>query len=207
MVQILGKIPSINVRKVLWVCAELNIPFEREDWGAGFRSTDDPTYLALNPNGLVPVIKDGDFVLWESNTIIRYLANRYGGDALYPADPQTRARIDQWIDWQGSDLNRSWVPAFQGLVRKSPDFQNPDAIARSIANWTKHMRVLNAQLEATGAFVAGDHFTLADVPIGLSVNRWAGTPFEHPDLPAVSQYLERLAARPGFEAYCGSQQP
>ncbi|MBN3788438.1 glutathione S-transferase [Burkholderia sp. Ac-20353] len=207
MLQILGKIPSINVRKVLWVCAELNIPFEREDWGAGFRSTDDPTYLALNPNGLVPVIKDGDFVLWESNTIIRYLANRYGGDAFYPADPQTRARIDQWIDWQAADLNRSWVPAFQGLVRKSPDFQNPDAIARSIAGWTKHMRVLNAQLEATGAFVAGDHFTLADVPIGLSVNRWAGTPFEHPDLPAVAQYLERLAARPGFEAYGGSKMP
>src|SRR5262249_1763735 len=129
MLQILGKIPSINVRKVLWLCAELNLPFEREDWGAGFRSTDDPDYLALNPHGLVPVIKDGDCVLWESNTIIRYLANRYGGESLYPAEPQARARIDQWIDWQASDLNRSWIAAFQGLVRKSPDHQDPHAIA------------------------------------------------------------------------------
>ncbi|AYZ63152.1 glutathione S-transferase [Burkholderia multivorans] len=207
MLHILGKIPSINVRKVLWLCAELDLPFEREDWGAGFRSTGDPAYLALNPHGLVPVIKDDDFVLWESNTIIRYLANRYGGEALYPAEPQARARIDQWIDWQASDLNRSWVFAFQGLVRKSPDHQNPDGIAKSIADWTKHMRVLNAQLDATGAFVAGERFTLADIPIGLSVNRWLGTPFEHPDFPAVTRYVERLAARPGFEAYGGSKNP
>ncbi|KVC46750.1 glutathione S-transferase [Burkholderia ubonensis] len=207
MLHILGKIPSINVRKVLWLCAELDLPFEREDWGAGFRSTDDPAYLALNPHGLVPVIKDDDFVLWESNTIIRYLANRYGGEALYPAEPQARARIDQWIDWQASDLNRSWVFAFQGLVRKSPDHRDPDGIAKSIADWTKHMRVLNAQLDATGAFVAGERFTLADIPIGLSVNRWLGTPFEHPDFPAVTRYVERLAARPGFEAYGGSKNP
>ncbi|RQS12933.1 glutathione S-transferase [Burkholderia sp. Bp9002] len=207
MLQILGKIPSINVRKVLWACTELNLPFEREDWGAGFRSTDDPAYLALNPNGLVPVIKDGDFVLWESNTIIRYLANRYGGEGLYPAEPQARARVDQWIDWQASDLNRSWVSAFLGLVRKSPDHQDPDAIAQSIANWTKHTQVLNAQLEATGAFVAGEHFTLADIPIGLSVNRWFGTPFAHPSFPALSRYVERLAARAGFEAYAGSKWP
>ncbi|KWE75615.1 glutathione S-transferase [Burkholderia ubonensis] len=207
MLHILGKIPSINVRKVLWLCAELDLPFEREDWGSGFRSTDDPAYLALNPHGLVPVIKDDDFVLWESNTIIRYLANRYGGEALYPAEPRARARIDQWIDWQASDLNRSWVFAFQGLVRKSPDHQDLDAIAKSIADWTKHMRVLNAQLDATGAFVAGERFTLADIPIGLSVNRWFGTPFEHPDFPAITRYVERLAARPGFEAYGGSKNP
>ncbi|AOJ78875.1 glutathione S-transferase family protein [Burkholderia ubonensis] len=207
MLHILGKIPSINVRKVLWLCAELDLPFEREDWGAGFRSTDDPAYLALNPHGLVPVIKDGDFVLWESNTIIRYLANRYGGESLYPAEPQARARIDQWLDWQASDLNRSWVFAFQGLVRKSPDHQDPDGIAKSIADWTKHMRVLNAQLDATGAFVAGDRFTLADIPIGLSVNRWLGTPFERPDLPAVQRYVERLATREGFKKYAGSANP
>ncbi|KVL76574.1 glutathione S-transferase family protein [Burkholderia ubonensis] len=207
MLHILGKIPSINVRKVLWLCAELDLPFEREDWGSGFRSTDDPAYLALNPHGLVPVIKDDGFVLWESNTIIRYLANRYGGEALYPAEPQARARVDQWIDWQASDLNRSWVFAFQGLVRKSPDHQDPDGIAKSISDWTKHMRVLNAQLDATGAFVAGERFTLADIPIGLSVNRWFGTPFEHPDFPAITRYVERLAARPGFEAYGGSKNP
>ncbi|WP_175995075.1 glutathione S-transferase family protein [Burkholderia vietnamiensis] len=207
MLQILGKIPSINVRKVLWLCAELDLPFEQEDWGSGFRSTNDPAYLALNPNGLVPVIKDDDFVLWESNTIIRYLANRYGDDALYPADPRARARVDQWIDWQASDLNRSWVGAFLGLVRKSPQHQDPAAIAQSIAGWTNHMQVLNAHLDATDAFVAGEHFTLADIPIGLSVNRWFGTPFERPDLPAVQRYVERLATREGFKKYAGSANP
>ncbi|MBA5827757.1 glutathione S-transferase, partial [Escherichia coli] len=105
------------------------------------------------------------------------------------------------IDWQGADLNRSWVGAFLGLVRKSPDHQNPDGIAQSIAGWTKHMHVLNAQLEKTGAYVSGNTFTLADIPIGLSVNRWFGTPFEHPDLPAVSRYIERLATREGFKQY------
>lgn len=155
----------------------------------------------------MPVIKDDDFVLWESNTIIRYLANRHGGDALYPAEPQARARVDQWIDWQGSDLNRSWVGAFLGLVRKSPDHQDPDGIAQSIAGWTKHMQVLNAQLDKTGAYVAGDTFTLADIPIGLSANRWFGTPFAHPELPAVSRYIERLATREGFKQYAGSANP
>ena len=120
MLKILGKASSINVRKVLWACAELRIPFEREDWGTGFRETDTSEFLSLNPNGLVPVIKDGDFVLWESNSIIRYLASRYGGEALYPTEPTKRARVDQWMDWQATDLNRSWSYAFLGLVRKSP---------------------------------------------------------------------------------------
>ena len=207
MLKILGKASSINVRKVLWVCAELHIPFEREDWGAGFRQTDTPEFLSLNPNGLVPVIKDGDFVLWESNSIIRYLASRYGGEALYPSDCMKRARIDQWMDWQATDLNRSWSYAFLSLVRKSPAHQAPDDIAASLANWARHMRILNSQLDATGAFVAGTQFSLADVPIGLSVNRWFGTPFEHPRLPAVSDYFDRLADRPGFAEYCKNGTP
>jgi glutathione S-transferase len=204
MLKILGKASSINVRKVLWVCAELQVPFVREDWGTGFRQTDTPEFLSLNPNGLVPVIKDGDFVLWESNSIIRYLASRYGGEALYPADPTKRARVDQWIDWQATDLNRSWSYAFLGLVRKSPAHQAADEIDASLASWTRHMRVLESQLHATGAFVTGEHFSLADIPIGLSVNRWLSTPFEHPSLPAVSDYFRRLADRRGFAACCGN---
>ncbi|TGQ20494.1 glutathione S-transferase, partial [Mesorhizobium sp. M00.F.Ca.ET.216.01.1.1] len=91
--KILGKASSINVRKVLWTCSELQLPFEREDWGAGFKDPNDAEFLALNPNGLVPVLKDGDFVLWESNSIIRYLASRYGGERLYPSEPVARAKI------------------------------------------------------------------------------------------------------------------
>ncbi|CAG9269177.1 Uncharacterized glutathione S-transferase-like protein [Paraburkholderia unamae] len=207
MLKILGKASSINVRKVLWTCAELDLPFEQEDWGTGFRSTQTPEFLSLNPNGLVPVLRDGDLVLWESNTIIRYLASRYGGAHLYPADPTERARVDQWMDWQATELNRSWSYAFLGLVRQSPAHQSADETARSIANWTGNMRILNAQLHATGAFVAGKSFSLADIPVGLSVNRWLRTPFEHADFPAVTDYFHRLRERSGFSVHCANGLP
>jgi len=198
MLRILGKATSINVRKVLWTCAEIGLPFEREDWGSGFRATDTPEYLALNPNAMVPVIQDGDFTLWESNSIIRYLATRYGEAALYPVEAQARARVDQWIDWQASDLNRSWSYTFMSLVRHSPLHQSPEALAAGQAEWARYMGILDRQLAKTGAFVAGEQFSLADIPVGLSVNRWFGTPFERPELPAVSDYYERLSERSGY---------
>jgi glutathione S-transferase len=201
------KITSINVRKVLWTCAELQLPFEQEDWGSGFRSTDTADFRALNPNAMVPVVKDGDFVLWESNSIIRYLASRYDGAQLYPADPQARARIDQWIDWQASELNRSWSYAFLALVRRSPDHQDAEAIKASSANWARHIGILDRQLESTGALFAGRDLSLADIPIGLSLNRWFSTPLAHPHFPAASDYFERLADRPGFVAYCRNGTP
>ena len=105
--------------------------------GHGIQTTDTPEFLSLNPNSLVPVIKDGDFVLWESNSIIRYLASRYAGEALYPTDPVKRARIDQWMDWQATDLNWSWSYAFLGLVRKSLAHQVPDEISTSLAGWAR----------------------------------------------------------------------
>lgn len=208
MLKILGKLPSINVRKVLWACAELNLPYEREDWGSGFRATDVPEYLTLNPNALVPVLRDGDFVLWESNAILRYLANREANAALYPTVPQQRALVDQWLDWQTTTLNPTWVYAFLGLARKSPAHQDPKGIEQSIANWTRQMRLLDTHLAQTGAFVAGAEHSLADIVIGLSVHRWLGTPFEHPPLPAVEAYYhERLAVRPGFAHVCGAGTP
>ncbi|QXI09682.1 glutathione S-transferase [Pseudomonas zeae] len=198
MLRILGKASSINVRKVLWTCAELQFPFEREDWGSGFRSTHDAQFLALNPCAMVPVIQDGDFTLWESNTIIRYLVSRYDGSHLYSTDAQTRARIDQWIDWQASELNRSWSYAFLSLVRQSPEHQDSAALAVGIEQWSKNMAILDRQLEKTGAYVSGEQFSLADIPIGLSVNRWFETPLAHPDFAAVKAYYERLSLRPGY---------
>ena len=198
MIKILGKAASINVRKVLWCCDELNLPFQREDWGSGFQPTQVPEFLALNPNALVPVIDDDGFVLWESNSIIRYLANRYGNDVLYSRHPQTRARTDQWMDWQATNLNNAWSYAFLSLVRNSPTHQDPQLLAASVAGWNKHIGILEQRLQATGAYVAGDSFTLADIPIGLSLNRWLATPLEHPDYPAVSAYFQRLNDRPGF---------
>ena len=201
MVRILGRASSINVRKVLWACTEIGIPFEREDWGNGFKPVDTPEFLALNPNAMVPVIQDGDFTLWESNTIIRYLATRFGEAALYPAEARARAGVDQWIDWQASDLNRSWSYAFMSLVRHSPSHQAPEALAVGLAEWTRYMGILDRQLAKTGAYVAGEHFSLGDIAIGLSVNRWFETPFDHPHLPAVSDYYERLGERAGFRLY------
>lgn len=201
MLKILGKSSSINVRKVLWTCAELNLPFEREDWGIGFRPTNDPAFLALNPNAMVPVLQDGDFVLWESNSIIRYLAGQYGGQGLYPAEPKRRARVDQWMDWQATDLNRSWSYAFMALARQSPTHRDTAAIEASCQAWAQFMGILDQRLGATGAYVVGEEFTLADIPVGLSVNRWFETPFDKPALPAVAAYYDRLAGREGYRLY------
>ena len=201
MLKILGRANSINVRKVLWTCAELDLAFEREDWGSGFRPTDAPEFRAQNPNGLVPVIDDDGFVLWESNTIIRYLAAGHGGVQLYPPEARRRARIDQWMDWQATNLNNSWSYAFMALARHSPEHQDAVAIDKSCASWSRHMAILDRQLESTGAFVAGTEFTLADIPIGLSVHRWFATPVPHPDHAAVSAYYERLSQRAGYRLH------
>jgi glutathione S-transferase len=147
---------------------------------------------------MVPVIQDGDFTLWESNSIIRYLASRYNGSELYPTDAQTRARVDQWVDWQASELNRSWSYAFMSLVRQSPDYQDNAALANGIEQWSKNMAILDRQLDKTGAYVSGEQFSLADIPIGLSVNRWFETPLAHPDFAAVKAYYDRLSLRPGY---------
>jgi glutathione S-transferase len=198
MLQILGRANSINVRKVLWTCAELGLRFERHDWGQGFQPTDTPEFLALNPNATVPVIQDGDFSMWESHAIIRYLAGAYDGARIYPVAPRTRAVIDQWLDWSSSELHRASVYAFLGLSRKSPQHADPAATKASCESWTRLMGILEQRLASTQAYVAGDGFTLADIPVGLAVNRWFGTPLERPALPAVAAYFERLSQRPEY---------
>ena len=203
MLRILGKASSINVRKVLWTCAELGIPFEREDWGAGFRSTHAPDFLALNPNAMVPVLVDGDVVLWESNTICRYLVARHGEDSpLLPREPAARARVEQWMDWQATELNNAWRYAFMALVRNSPAHADPAQVGHSIAQWHRHMGILERQLEKTGAHAAGPDFSLADVVLGLSLNRWLMTPMQRPDYPALRAYAELLRQRPGCLEFC-----
>ena len=202
MMRILGKASSINVRKVLWTAAELGIPFEREDWGSGFRSTQEPAFLALNPNAMVPVLVDGDVVLWESNTISRYLATRYGDGRLLPVDAVARAKVEQWMDWQATELNNAWRYAFMGLVRGSSAHQDAGLIAASVDGWNRHMGILERQLETSGAYAAGAEFTLADIVLGLSAHRWRKTPMaERPDYPAVAAWMARLEARPGACAW------
>lgn len=200
MLQLLGRSASINVRKVLWLLAELSLPFEHQEWGAGNLSTRAPEFLALNPNGLVPVLRDGAFVLWESNTICRYLAAREHSPLL-PTGLQPRARVEQWMDWQATELNNAWRYAFMGLVRLSAHHADPLAIAEGVVTWNRHMALLEAQLQRTGAFVTGRDFTLADIVLGLSTHRWFMTPMQRPQLPAVAAYYERLTERPGFRLH------
>lgn len=196
--RILGRASSINVRKVLWTCAEIGLPFVREDWGTGFTPTSSPAFLALNPNGLIPVIEDENGVLWESNTICRYLAARHGRVDLLPAEPYARALVERWMDWQATELNPSWRTPFMALIRRDPAFSDPAQLAAGTALWNARMTLLDRQLAATGAYVAGPVFTLADVVIGLSVTRWLLTPIERADLPAVQAYHQRLLERPGY---------
>jgi glutathione S-transferase len=199
MLRILGRSSSINVRKILWACSEIGLAHEREDWGLGVRSTQAPEFLALNPNALVPVIVDeGGFVLWESNTICRYLAARHGRSDLLPVDAQARARVEQWMDWQAGELNNAWRYAFMALVRQSPAHHDAAAIEASRQAWNRHMQILDAQLDKTAAYAVGPTFTLADIVLGLSTVRWLSTPIERPALPAVAAYVERLVERPGF---------
>jgi glutathione S-transferase len=192
MLRILGKASSINVRKVLWTCEEIGIAYTR---------SDDGPELEQNPNGLVPVIVDGDFVLWESNSIIRYLANKWAAHALLPTGPQSRAEVDRWIDWQATELNSAWRYAFSAIVRKIPAFDDSRQIEASKTQWTRMVAILDGQLARTGAYVAGAAFTLADIPVGLSVNRWFMTPIERPPFAHVEAYYERLSRRPAFREH------
>jgi glutathione S-transferase len=207
MLKVLGRTSSINVRKVLWSCAVLRLEVAQEDWGSGFRDPRTPEYLALNPNGLVPVLIDGDVVLWESNTICRYLAARAGRDDVLPTRPAARALVEQWMDWQNTDLNNAWRYAFLSLVRHSPAHRDADAVAGSVVEWNRHMTILDERLATTGAYVAGDGFTLADLVLGLATYRWLMTPIERPSLPAVDAWFARLAQEPGFDEHCGNGSP
>jgi len=205
MLQLLGRADSINVRKVLWTLEELGLPFEREDWGAGLRPCSEPAFLALNPNAMVPVLRDGEFTLWESNSICRYLAARYGAGRLLPSEPMARAQVEQWMDWQAGELNNSWRVAFMALVRGQA--HGADAVDASVALWNQRMQVLDAQLARTGAHVLGADFTLADVVLGLACVRWQRAPIAHAELPAVAAYLDRLRARPAFLLHGDNGQP
>jgi glutathione S-transferase len=198
MLRILGRASSINVRKVLWTCVELGMAYELQPWGSGFRDPHDPAFLALNPNALVPVIVDGDFVLWESNTICRYLAASRQQSDLLPTRPSQRARVEQWMDWQATQLNASWRYAFMSLVRRHPAYADRSAVETSVREWNQNMALLDQQLAQSGAFVVGHEFTLADVVLGLSTHRWFSTPMDRPVLPSVAAYYERLRQRAGF---------
>lgn len=201
MLTILGRRTSINVRKVLWTADELGLASELEVWGEPHRDPDTAEFQKLNPNAQVPVLIDGDFVLWESHAIMGYLVDRTQPNVLQVPGPRERALVHQWLGWQAADLNASWVYAAMALVRKLPGYDDEARIAASLEAWTAKMRILEARLAQTGAYVVGAAFTLADIALGLSVHRWLGGDFERPELPQVSACYDRVRARPAARVH------
>lgn len=203
MLKILGRVSSINVRKVLWTCDEIGIPYAREDWGTGFRSTKEASFQALNPKSLVPVVLDGDLVLTESNAICRYLAAKHGRADLLPVDLAARAGVELWMDWQIADLNGAWRYAVQAILRNRPANPDPAQITASLEEWHQKMLVLEGHLLSTSAYLCGEALTLADIVVGLAINRYLRLPRPMPALPAVSAYQARLMLRPAAMRYIG----
>lgn len=197
MLKIWGRSNSINVQKVMWTVGELGLKYERIDAGGAFGRNRDPEYLALNPNGLVPTIEDGREVVWESNTIVRYLASRYGDDTLWPAEPARRADSERWMDWQLGTLQGAIGPMFMGLIRTPPEQRDMAAIEASRVNFAELMKILDAHL-ASRLFVGGPVFTVGDIPIGCIVHRWYALPIQRPKYLNLEAYYARLKQRPAF---------
>lgn len=206
MFTIYGRTNSSNVRKVLWLCAELGLDdYERLDYGRGFTPCDTPEYIKLNPNMLVPALVDGDLVLWESNAILRYLAAKYGGGEIYPADLAKRAIVEQWLEWQTTTSNTGIRDLFMGLIVNDPAYTDRDLQAGALVQATEAMRILDAQVAATGAFVAGGALTIADCALGMFVHRWYVLPIERQDFSALAAYYERLKERAPFQEWIVGQ--
>ena len=202
MLRILGRANSFNVRKVLWLCDELGLAHEREDWGRGFRPASSPEFLRLNPAGQVPVVLDGDLVLRESNTILRYLAAKHGVDRLYPPDLAQRAVVERWMDWVAYDLTHAMRGAFLGGQLREPPWDNPWFVEQGRKDFTHCMALLDAELSARRPYATGEVFTLADIPLGLVVNRsFSVAGFEKPDYLAVAAYYETLSERSAYRRH------
>ena len=200
MLKILGRKNSSNVQKVLWCCDELGVPFEREDYGGEFGKTRDADYLSMNPNARVPTIIDGDLVLWESNSIIRYLANKYGDGTFYPNDPGERARGERWMDWQLSVLQGAIHGVFWGLIRTKPEDQDMDAIMASRQATADALVMLDTFLGRTD-FVCGSKFSICDIPNGIYTYRWFNLDIEREDLPNLRRWYDQLTERPAYQKH------
>jgi glutathione S-transferase len=198
MLEIWGRKNSFNVQKVLWCCDELEIPYQRHEAGGLFGGTGEDEYLQRNPTGLVPTIIDGDLTLWESNTIVRYLAASYGAGGLWPENPAERALADKWMDYQLGTLFPAFKGALLGLVRTDPEDRNPEKIEASIRATAGVIAVLDAHLEDND-YVAGSSFTMGDIALGSLVYRWLGLDIERPDLPALRSWYGRLTDRPAYQ--------
>jgi glutathione S-transferase len=195
MLKIWGRISSINVRKVVLTAQLLQLPFERVDAGAAFGIVKTPGYLARNPNALVPMVEDGDFALWESNVIVRYLCARHAAGDFYPQDLRERFDAERWMDWQQTTLNPAGREAFIQLVRTPAEKRNAAAIATSVAATEPLLAMLDAHL-ALRRFMGGDRIGMADIPIACEMHRWWSLALDHPPHPHLQRWHEGMRALP-----------
>lgn len=194
MIRFWGRTSSINVRKVLWTLQEAGVPFERIDAGLAYGVVDTADYVAKNPNRLVPLLEDGDFVLWESNAIVRYLCARYA-PALYPQDLRARFDAERWMDWQQTTLNRAGGAAFLQLVRTPAEQRQAAVIDASRAAMAPLIGLLDKHLESR-CWMSGDAFSMADIPVACDIHRWWNLPQPTPDAPHVQRWFSAILARP-----------
>ena len=202
MIKIWGRNTSSNVQKAMWAVGELKLPCERIDVGGAFGKTKDPFYLTMNPNSLVPTLEEEDgFTLWESNSVVRYLAARHGG-GLEPADPKVRARAHQWMDWQLSVIGPAITPVFWGMIRTPPEKRDQSAIDTGKEKTTAAAKIMDAQLGKT-RFMAGDAFSYGDIPVGVMIRRYMELVPERPAMPNLERWFGEISARASFQEHCG----
>jgi len=194
MLKIWGRMSSINVKKVVWTAQELGLDIQRTEAGGLFGVVKTPDYMALNPNSLVPVIEDEDYVLWESNVIVRYLAAKHALGQMYPTDLRERFDAERWMDWQQTTLNPASRPGFWQLVRTPPEQRNAAVVEESNAAVEALMAVLDAHL-AQRSFMVGERFTVADIPIACEIHRWFGLPQQRQGRPHIERWYNTMRAR------------
>jgi glutathione S-transferase len=201
-ITIWGRANSVNVQKVLWCLSELDLAYTRIDAGMAFGRNQEPDYLAMNPNGRIPTLVDGDFVLWESNSIMRYLALAYRPQStLYPSAPRRRAAVDRWLDWTLSTMQPVDRPVFWALVRTPIEQRDMAAIQRDVDAEAVQWRIVEAQL-ASRRFIEGDDFTLADIALGAYARRWLGVEgVRKPRLAQIERWFAEFAERGGFQQF------
>jgi glutathione S-transferase len=201
MLKMWGRNTSSNVQKAMWAVGELKLPCERIDVGGAFGRTKELFYLAMNPNSLVPTLEEEDgFTLWESNSVVRYLAGKHGVGTLEPADPKTRARAHQWMDWQLSIMGPAITPVFWGLIRTPPEKRDLAAIEAAKQKTTDAVAILDAQLGKT-AFMAGDAFSYGDIPVGVMVRRYRDLVPDRPAFSNMERWYAALMQRPAFREH------
>jgi glutathione S-transferase len=201
MLKIWGRRSSFNVQKVLWLIGELGLAHEHIPAGGSFGRLDEAAFRALNPHGRVPVLQDGDLAVWESHTILRYLAAQFGRGSFWLDDAGERSRIESWMDWSQTALQPDFLNGvFWGYYRTPAAQRDWPAIRRSLDRCADHFRLLD-HLLAKRRFLMGDQLSLADIPIGTSLYRYFELDIERPDLPHVAAWYERLQQRPAYREH------